>query len=54
LRKQRRLLFKKIKDLGDRETQNIFKLKIDKMLLKIPVKFAKILKFFLASIFLYF
>jgi hypothetical protein len=36
LRKQRRLLFKKIKDLRDREAQNIFELKMNEMLAEEP------------------
>jgi hypothetical protein len=32
-----------MRDLGDRETQNIFKLKINEMLSETPVKFTKIL-----------
>ena len=36
MRKQRRLLFKKMKDLGDREAQNIFELKMDEMLAEKP------------------
>src|SRR5450755_1870996 len=31
LRKQRRLLFKKMKDLGDRKAQNIFELEMEEM-----------------------
>jgi hypothetical protein len=37
LRKQRRLLFKKIKNLGNREAQNIFELEMDKMLTEEPL-----------------
>jgi hypothetical protein len=43
LRKQRRLLLKKMRNLNDRKAQNIFELKIDKILSKIPIKPAKIL-----------
>ena len=43
LRKQRRLLLKKIRNLGDRETQNIFKLKINKILSETLVKLTEIL-----------
>ena len=32
LRKQRRLLLKKMRDLGDREAQNIFELEVEKMM----------------------
>jgi hypothetical protein len=37
LRKQRRLLLKKMKNLEDRETQNIFELKMNKMLAEKPL-----------------
>jgi hypothetical protein len=37
LRKQRRLLLKKMKDLKDRETQNIFELKMNEMLTEKPL-----------------
>jgi predicted nucleic acid-binding Zn-ribbon protein len=46
LRKQRRLLLKKMRDLGDRETQNIFKLEVDEILSEIPVKPVEILNLF--------
>jgi hypothetical protein len=46
LRKQRRLLLKKIRDLGDRKAQNIFKLEIDKILSKTFIKPAKVLNLF--------
>jgi hypothetical protein len=36
LRKQRRLLLKKIRDLGDREARNIFKIKMDEMVSDLP------------------
>jgi hypothetical protein len=36
LRKQRRLLFKKMRDLGDREAQNIFELEVNKILAEKP------------------
>jgi hypothetical protein len=36
LRKQRRLLLKKIKDFGDREAQNIFELKVEEIVAKVP------------------
>jgi hypothetical protein len=37
LRKQRRLLLKKMRDLGDRETQNIFELEMNEMLTEKPL-----------------
>jgi hypothetical protein len=43
LRKQRRLLLKKIRDLGDQKAQNIFKLEVNEMLSEIPVKPVKVL-----------
>jgi hypothetical protein len=43
LRKQRRLLLKKMRNLSDREAQNIFELKIDEILSKVPIKSAEIL-----------
>jgi hypothetical protein len=46
LRKQRRLLLKKIKNLGDREAQNIFKLEMNEILSKTLIKPAKILNLF--------
>ena len=52
--KQRRLLLKKIRDLGDREAQNIFKLEINKMLSKIPVKFIEVLNPFSPRFFSFF
>jgi hypothetical protein len=37
LRKQRRLLLKKMRDLGDRETQNTFELEMDEILAEEPL-----------------
>jgi hypothetical protein len=54
LRKQRRLLLKKIRNLGDRKAQNIFKLKINKMLSEAPVKPAEILNPFSSRFFSFF
>jgi hypothetical protein len=54
LRKQRRLLLKKIRDLGDREAQNIFKLKVNKILSETFVKFIKILNPFSPRFFSFF
>jgi hypothetical protein len=54
LRKQRRLLLKKIRNLGDREAQNIFKLEIDKILSEIPVEPAEILNPFSSRFFSFF
>src|SRR5450755_4795063 len=36
LRRQRRLLLKKMKDLGDREAQNIFELEVEEMVAEVP------------------
>jgi hypothetical protein len=46
LRKQRRLLLKKIRDLGDREAQNIFELEVNEILSGVPAKPAEILNLF--------
>jgi hypothetical protein len=54
LRKQRRLLLKKIRNLGDRKAQNIFKLKINKILSEALVKPAKILNSFSSRSFSFF
>jgi hypothetical protein len=43
LRKQRRLLLKKMRDLGDRKTQNIFKLEVNEILSEAPAEPAEIL-----------
>jgi hypothetical protein len=43
LRKQRRLLLKKMRDLGDREAQNIFELEVDEMLSEAPAEPAEVL-----------
>jgi hypothetical protein len=51
LRKQRRLLLKKIKDLGDPKAQNIFKLKINKILSETFIKPAEILNPFSSRFF---
>jgi hypothetical protein len=54
LRKQRRLLLKKIRDLGDREAQNIFKLKVNEILSEAPVKLAEVLNLFSPRFFSFF
>jgi hypothetical protein len=43
-----------MRDLGDRETQNIFKLEINKILSEIPAKLAEILNPFSSRFFFFF
>jgi hypothetical protein len=43
-----------MRNLGDREAQNIFKLEIDEILSKIPVKSAKVLNPFSSRFFSFF